>query len=256
MEVKALVDTGSSQSIIARRLVNSSEVTPSQGKVVTVDGSALSFGTVLVPVLIGNKSFKVSCMVLENLLSEFDLVLGMDIVKKLGGLVVSANDNTVQFGLAVSAAATIEIDDVDFKARFDGEKWTVRWKWAGEEPALKNKVSCYNIREDLREKFDEEVTSWIDEGILVPVPEGEEVGSVLPLMAVDQVNKGKVRPVLDFKELNQFVRSHTGESAVCEDTLRKWRKVGNNLSVGPEKGLPPATCGPNSLETSNRPVSR
>ena len=123
------MDTGSSQSIIARRLVNSSEVTPSQGKVVTVDGSALSFRMVIVPMQIGNKSFKVSCMVLENVLSEFDLVLGMDMVKRLG-LVIGANDNAVRFDLAVSAAKMMEIDDVDFKAWFDGEKWTVRWKWA------------------------------------------------------------------------------------------------------------------------------
>ena len=35
-----------------------------------------------------------------------------------------------------------------------------------------------------------------------------------------QPNKGKIRPVLDFRELNQYVSSHTAESEVCSSKLR------------------------------------
>ena len=43
------------------------------------------------------------------------------------------------------------------------------------------------------------------------MPWGERVESrILSLMAVEQQAKGKVRPVLDFRELNEFVKCHTG----------------------------------------------
>ena len=61
-------------------------------------------------------------------------------------------------------------------------------QFVGNGPVLRNKVSCYKVREDLREKFDDNLTSGIDEGILMPVPEGEEVRSLIPLMAVDPAN--------------------------------------------------------------------
>ena len=37
--------------------------------------------------------------------------------------------------------------------------------------------------------------------------------------------------MLDFRELNQYVSSHTAESEVCSSKLRLWRKLGNNLAV-------------------------
>ena len=123
----------------------------------------------------------------------------------------------------------IEIDDPDFSANFDGVKWTVKWKWSLGEPELSNQVSSYGVSADMKQAFEDEVQSWIDEGILIPVPENERVTSVIPLMAIRQVNKQKVRPVLDFKQLNKYVSCHTGASAVCGDTIRRWRKIGDNL---------------------------
>ena len=128
-------------------------------------------------------------------------------------------------------SAVLELDDIDFSAQFVGDRWVVKWKWSAEAPRLHNKLAEYRMREELRVEFDEEVKLWIQEGILVPVPEGIVVESVIPLLAVDQKNKGKVRPVLDFKNLNRYVSSHTGGSSVCEDMIRRWRKTGNNLSV-------------------------
>ena len=45
---------------------------------------------------------------------------------------------------------------------------------------------------------------------------------LLPLMAVEQTNK--VRPVLDYRELNGHVTAHTVDADVCADQLRKWRR--------------------------------
>ena len=53
----------------------------------------------------------------------------------------------------------------------------------------------------------------------------------LPLIAVDQKNKNKVRPVMDFRWLNNFVESHSGDSHDCSVTLRNWRKLGDNLAI-------------------------
>ncbi|XP_045108000.1 uncharacterized protein LOC123502800 [Portunus trituberculatus] len=50
-------------------------------------------------------------------------------------------------------------------------------------------------------------------------------------MAVRQNNGGKVRPVLDYRELNDCVTAFTADSDVCSDQLRKWRRHGENVSV-------------------------
>ena len=50
---------------------------------------------------------------------------------------------------------------------------------------------------------------------------------ILPLMAVEQLTKGKVRPVLHNRELNKGIECHTGDDVidVCSETLREWRQM-------------------------------
>ena len=59
------------------------------------------------------------------------------------------------------------------------------------------------------------------------VPWEGECDGLLPLMAVEQPTKGKVRPEL-YRELNKRVSCHTGDEAigVCADKLREWRQNG------------------------------
>ena len=52
-----------------------------------------------------------------------------------------------------------------------------------------------------KEGFEKEVERWIEKGILKLWEEDVKEG-VLPMMAVTQSTKSKVRPVLDFWELN------------------------------------------------------
>ena len=116
----------------------------------------------------------------------------------------------------------------DFESWFNGEKWEVRYFWNGKgEPSLKNTVSEYakTLSDIKRQEYKAEVERWIAEGILVPW-EGEVKG-ILPLMAVEQPTKHKVRPVLDFRELNESVSCHTGDEMtdVCGDRLREWRQL-------------------------------
>ena len=124
-----------------------------------------------------------------------------------------------------------KIEDKDFEANFDGEKWTVKWK--GEPPMLQNRVKFYknSLESEKNSEFEEEVERWIADGILVPW-KGEGKG-VLPLMAVFQTTKKKVRPVLDYCELNHFVACHTGSDImdVCDEKMRKWRWLEGGTAI-------------------------
>jgi ribonuclease HI len=94
---------------------------------------------------------------------------------------------------------------------------------------LENEIGQYKVKSSVKEDFEKEIENWIVEGWLKEY-DGEHEG-VLPLMAVVQVNKEKVRPVLDYRELNQYVSSHTGESEVCGEKLRRWRRLGGNVKI-------------------------
>ena len=81
-----------------------------------------------------------------------------------------------------------------------------RIKWAeGKEPGVvHNQASEYAVPQDARELYEKELQRWIDDEWLLPYDEqtyGPAKG-LIPLMAVVQRNKGKVRQVMDFRELN------------------------------------------------------
>ena len=62
-------------------------------------------------------------------------------------------------------------------------------------------------------KFDEEVRSWMADGILIewdPQKHGA-VENFIPLMAVRQDKKHKVMPVFDYRELTAYVERRPGE---------------------------------------------
>ena len=54
---------------------------------------------------------------------------------------------------------------------------------------------------------------------------------LIPLMVVNQTWKGKIRPVLDYRELNQYIKCHTADTSVCDDTLRRWRCAEGKLKL-------------------------
>ena len=90
-------------------------------------------------------------------------------------------------------------------------------------------VANYGISQETRNKFDEEIDAWIKEGILVQT--NDNVEGILPLIAVVQQKKDKVRPVLNYKSVNESVSSHTGDAQECRSELRRWRKMGDNVAV-------------------------
>ncbi|XP_043237710.1 uncharacterized protein LOC122389602 [Amphibalanus amphitrite] len=50
-------------------------------------------------------------------------------------------------------------------------------------------------------------------------------------MAVVQLNKQKVRPVMDFREMNTHVDTFTADADVCNEKLREWRKLGRDVAL-------------------------
>jgi transposase InsO family protein len=177
------------------------------------------------------------------------MILGMDAIKQLGGLHVSSA-GVPSFGSQdqihkvppveavgmVEASPSVQVEDVDFVALFNGERWTVKWKWKSDEPILKNQCAQYNISDECKTQYDEEMESWIKDGWLEEHNEAihGKVQGVIPLMAAFQPNKQrKVRPVLDYsRELNQYISCNPGaDAAVCQDKLRKWRQFGPNCCM-------------------------
>ena len=63
-------------------------------------------------------------------------------------------------------------------------------------------------------------------------------------MAVEQPTKGKVRPVFDYRELNQHVSCHTGDdnTDICSEKLREWRKIEGDAEIVDLKCAYPTTA--------------
>lgn len=75
----------------------------------------------------------------------------------------------------------------------------------------------------------EEKIVEFEEGILMPSKEKVQSG-ILPLMAVNQPTKHKVRLVLDFREVNTYISCHMGR-----ETMREWRQtIGAATIVDPK----------------------
>ena len=77
-------------------------------------------------------------------------------------------------------------------------------------------------------EYERELQMWIDNGCLLPYPE-KELGppkGLIHLMAIRQENKQKVRPVIDYRELNKYVNA-----VVCSQKLTEWRQQGPNVAV-------------------------
>ena len=102
----------------------------------------------------------------------------------------------------------IEIDEPDFCASFYASEkaWMVKWKWSDDaEPhALRNGVTEYSIPTSAKLSYEAEIEEWVTNGWLEPYDD-DKLGpakGLIPLMAIVQQNKDKVRPVMDFSELN------------------------------------------------------
>lgn len=249
--LSALVDSGCTDSIITTEAVRrlSLKVCPAEQIVSTIGNlfTKCEFRC-MAQMEVDDVFVTLDMMVNEALVANCDILLGNDAISLLGG--VTVKDGAAKFGagpahVKVSASGQTSlkeastpmnlcIEESDFSASFQDGRWTVRWKWREGEPQLKNQCGGYAVKDEDREAFDTEVEQWIEKGWLQPhdVYRHGPVAGVIPLMAVVQLNKKKVRPVLDYRELNTHVKSNPGvEASVCGEKLREWRRMGTSVAM-------------------------
>lgn len=247
----ALLDSGCSCCIVYAKYCKSWD--PRCVSVVTMNGeSQTCVGVGRVAVCVGNESeiIEVDVCVVDLKPLGYDFVLGMNGISSLGGVSISSSGG-VSFGgdrkLMRSecslgnahglCASALAVEQKDFRISFEAERkaWIAEWRWLGgvAPPTLKNTITEYSIPVEVRSEYEAEVQKWIDSGWL-SLYDDEKLGppkGLIPLLAVVQQNKGKVRPVLDFRELNTFVDAHTADADVCADKLREWRRQGVNVTM-------------------------
>ena len=167
----------------------------------------------------------------DKQLLGFDLLLGINAIKLLGGVYLTESGEA-RFG-GLNSCAAISINEPDFSVTHDrrNKEWTASWKWANNcsPNELSNSVQQYAVPCHARDAYENEILQWQRNGWLLAYPE-EELGppkGLIPLMAV--VQEQKVRPVLDYRELNGFVDAFTANAEVCAQKLREWRRQGVNV---------------------------
>lgn len=191
--------------------------------------------------LSGGATVNIDVYVVSSKTLGFSFILGMNAIVALGGVTVRRGRD-VAFGVesapvCAAASATPTIDERDFSVTHDtlSNVWVASWKWTeGAEPELlKNQVNEYSVSREVRTLYEDELRTWIQAGWLIPYDEqryGPAKG-LIPLMAVVQQNKAKVRPVMDFRELNTHISAFTAESDVCAAKMREWRSQGTNVAI-------------------------
>ena len=251
---EALVDSGCTVTVVSRQVARIAglKVKRVSTSLKMLDGrtaKVLGEGSTNIALATGSR-VSVNCLVVDQLVLGYPVVLGMDFISRVGGVVIDQEGVSVRMqdgglGVQVGAAAAggvmtekaecLVVEDKDFTATFSGGAWVVSWKWKGEVPRLTNQCGQYTVKNSEREAYEAEIAAWIEEGWLVPYDREKhgEVDGVVPLMSVCQANKqGKVRPVMDYREVNDYVMCYPGvDAAVCGEKLRQWRKLGSQTSL-------------------------
>ena len=237
MRYSVLIDTGCSRTIVDADWCRSWR--KAGVDVETIGGTSHAYCSVRVVSIStdeGNSAW-IDVLVVHGKPLRFDLLLGVNAIKTLGGIVVGPT-GSVQLGdRRTTRCAAISINESDFTDTFDhhSQVWTASWKGSEDHAPerLHNEVSEYPVATEIRNEYMQELHTWIDNGWLVPYPEdklGPPKGLIL-LIAVMQLNKTKVRPVMDYRELNHHIDAFTANADVYAAKLHKWWQKGANVSL-------------------------
>lgn len=113
----------------------------------------------------------------------FKMLLGIDIILKLGDVIVR-KDEMKFLGDCVCAASAMSMEDQDYSVRFEDVKWVIKWQWNENSsrthwliwrevkakfsvPVLHNLVLQYPSNESSVEAFEEEAERWISDDRLL-----------------------------------------------------------------------------------------
>ena len=158
------MDSGCSTSIIAKRFCYQIY---GRGNLVTFDGrKANCVGLSRVQLVVRGTELRSELLVSENLLSGVDVILGMDLIFRLGGVKIDRErvtfgvendkmleeENKCARGRGKGGRTTLVIEDKDFHAEFNGQFWEVSWKWKREEPQLSSAASFFGKKFERRFK--------------------------------------------------------------------------------------------------------
>ena len=127
-----------------------------------------------------------------------------------------------------TTGVSVTITGNNFEIIFDGEKWIAKWDWKN-EPLLHSLTDFYKIDKAVYSRLKSEDERWIENGRLVKI--NCSADGAIPLMVVVQEKKDEVRPVLNFRELNEFVECSGEDVNVCEEKLRSWRQKSSNCAL-------------------------
>ena len=126
MDQIVLVGSGRSSSIVSGMLCRP-EVQKHTTILTAGNKCLLSHGVGSITLTVTNRNpLKTNVLVVNSKPLGFDL-LGMDVIKKLGGMHFAEAAHTL--------GMTIELEQPDFHAEFDQctKSWTVSWKWSGDQ---------------------------------------------------------------------------------------------------------------------------
>jgi len=262
--VRALIDTGCSKSVIDHSCVSKTDYNWKSVSIVLADGSERTFVGAEVKMRIESVVINVSCVVVPRLAGSFKVLLGMDVISKLGGVTIA--DGNAKFGKGTACSiqesnisnrlgvnlnarnptpVDQEIDKVqgekdvfsiekfNFKIHFN-KFWSVSWDWKANPPSqLPNRQSCFNMNKEKDLITVEKLNEWIEKGFLVEYDQnlyGDPLGAI-PIYGIMQQNKNKVRPVFDFRRVNEYIDVYSGASEECMQSIRNWRAKSNKFAL-------------------------
>ena len=136
---------------------------PRAAKVVTADRKTLiSLSVSTVALKIDNICpVTMEVLIVHQTLLGLNLLLGVDVNMKLGGVHKSSSGEVSLAAENVPHRASIAINEPDFSATFDQHRciWTTMWKWAGSRTPvpLKNKIAEYPVPEHIRSRYKNEL---------------------------------------------------------------------------------------------------
>ena len=143
----ALVDTGYTQTLVRKPCCQTWE--KKQVPLLVIGGSSsMCCGESVVQIGISNgPSVTVQALVVDGDLLGFDLLLGLNAIRQLGGMAMS-DTSEVRFPQRKRLmCAAITLDEPDFHGEYDEAKrvWTASWKWSGDQPPVSLKEQALRI---------------------------------------------------------------------------------------------------------------
>ena len=158
-ECTVLIDSRCSQMLVSKALCHFWKW--KSAGVLTTDGRTLNCqGYGRIKVEVGQVlAVNIEALVVDKQLLGFDLLLGIDTIKELGGVYLTESGEA-HFG-GLNRCAGISIDEPDFSVKYDrsNKEWTASEKWAnGRSPSeLSNSVQEYTMPFYARDAYENEI---------------------------------------------------------------------------------------------------